>query len=112
MGTGAWREYYRCKFVRSNLCRSRLIVICNPKNDSCGEFDYNVTENKIHSCGDPNTKNIYDFDIPVDIESEMRGFIEKRALEDTGIATDLAKECLEVFCNKYLSKFISFLNIS
>lgn len=111
MASGVWRGYYRCKFFRGNHCKSRLIVVCIPKSDNSGEFDVTVTQNQPHSCGNPNTKYIYDFEVPVDVQCEMREYLERRALEDSGIATDLAKECLEQFCGKYLSKFNSKCNL-
>jgi len=107
LANGNWRGYYRCKFFRSNFCKSRSTVNCCLIDG--GIFDQTVIQNKTHFCGEPDVKNIYDFEVPWDIQSEMREFLECRALADHLIASELAKNCLEHFCTKYDGMYIHIL---
>ena len=69
------------------------------------EFNRNVIISNEHTYDEPNVKEFVDFEQPINIQSEMREYVESRSLHDNAIATVVSMKCLNHFSNKYTDKY-------
>jgi len=97
---GDLKGYYRCKYYRSKCCKAKLVVICSLIDD---DYQRTFSSTNEHICGVA-SKFAPAFEEPLNIQAEMRAFVEDRCLLDSSTATIVSRLCLDHFHTKYSGK--------
>jgi len=98
---GDLKAYYRCRFVRSKGCKASLSVICTPcENDAKDHYKRTYALKNTHSCGEQNMFDTHSEE-PLNIQYELRTYVEQMCLQDTNNATHVGRIALDYFHTKY-----------